>query len=386
MSFWFDKIPDTYPNYNEVIEEAKNRSSNFDPKEGINFLLNLAGTLPHSPVKDEYTDYVYLEFAGSQLDNPVISPENKVDIFKALFEPTRDLGNAVADIGKWHSLDTENDQVTAHRMLKYASEIFEQVVDQLDEKTSPEIKYEIILEDYARVAGLQDSAGDEIGAKKTAIMVTPHLISLTKESDNSVDHYTLFSELTLMAMYIGELDSPEVAHILEVLPNEYADQVTHTLRDRETFSLIMSPSSDDYSGLLDTINNVTDLSFWHDMLNLVKSDEPKSLEKVNRLIDIIDSNFPKLFDESYEELLIMGPAEAVLYSISRDDLLVKYYTSVLNNTHDIHMLSRFAGECGYENDAARFSEMVKALKLSREQSAKLFEEYFIKVREKNKSS
>lgn len=388
MSFWFDHLPELYPPLQETIDQAGIRSSNGDPSEGINYLLRLTGNLPPSPVRSMYSDYVRFQFAENQLGNPTITMERKVGVFTALFaDPTPELADEIADIGKsWSLADEEGDRQVGLRLLVFAADIFEKVVTKFDENVSLEMRFKIIVEDYFRVASLQDEAGDKTGATATASTVVPHLITLSKERLTRIQRNSLNQELELAALHIAETNPTMAEELMGVMLANSAKKTKDKLEQERTTRQIDSATEASIDSLLKSFGEEPGFSFWHYLKRLVyKENDPEAYERARWLIGHVDKVFPTLFDEANDRLLPMLPVEQVLFFTERDDLLAKYYRSVVAR-QSVHMMSKFAGECGANGDTARFETMIKAVGLTSAQSKTLYETYFEPVRDQTENN
>lgn len=389
MGFWFEHIPISYPSYQDVLDRAGELAMDGDPREGINHVLGVVGNLPSSPIKDDYSGYVRFRFAETQLLNPMITSAEKIGVFTALFaEPTADLANAIADTGKdWSRLDTEDDRQIGWQLLKYAASIFEKVVSNLDEQMPIDTKFRIVVEDYARVAALQDEAGDKDGMAETAEMVAPHLLELAKDKRlDKIQKSGLSTEMQLTALQISEKNPTLVDALVAAMSKKNADITKEILRKRKITALIDSAGEDTIDGLLRSFGDEPDFDFWHRLHDLVKENADTPNERAQCIVNRIDTVFPTLFEEANEKRLTMLPVEQVLFFTNRDDLLAKYYKSVVRGQKSVHMMSKFAGECGVTNAVARFNTMVKVVGLNKEESRVLYEMYFEPERDKTNAN
>lgn len=385
MGFWFEHLPKSYPPLQETIDKAGVRSSNGDPREGINYLLKVTGSLPPSPLKDGYSDYVRFQFAKNQLVNPTITPEAKIGVFTALFaEPTPELADGIANIGKsWSLEDEEGDRQLGLKLLTLAAGMFENVVTGFGRDVPMETRFKIIVEDYFRVASLQDEAGDKTGATATATMVVPHLITLSKTRLDRDQKSFLNHEMELAALYVADANPAMVEELVGVMSAGSAKKTKGILEKKRVTRLIDSATEADIDSLLKSFGEEPDFSFWHYLKDMVsRENDPESYERARWLIGHVDKFFPKLFDEANDRLLPMFPVEQVLYFTNRDDLLARYYKSVIAAQKSVHMMSKFAGECGSRADIARFETMVQAVGLDPADSRTLYQTYFEPNRDK----
>ena len=387
MSFWFDHVPESYPDYMELVDQAGLRSVNGGPCEGINYLLGVVASLPFSSIKDEYSDYVRFRFAEDQLANSTISTEQKIGVFTELFtEPTCELANTVADLGKYRSSEEdEGERQIGLRLLKYAADTFEKVVSGFDVQTPFELRFEIVVEDYARVASLQDRASDKTAAAATASMVAPHLIALGKEQLTEDQQRELDRRLQLTALHIDDANPAMTEELLQAMSEDEAENTRYLLEQKNITRLIQSVSEDDIDGLLQLFGDKPGVGFWREVFSLVEDENnTTSLERARWLVEHVDRVFPTLLDDAHARLLTLEHVEQVLFFTGRDDLLARYYRSVVA-AESAHKMSKFAGKCGARDDVKRFSAMIRLVGLNASQSSMLYKTYFEPKRDERKS-
>lgn len=381
MSFWFDRIPDSYPTIDTVVASAADQADLNGPDEGIRYLQGVLEGLPDSPVAGKYSDYVRFEYAVDRLRSPTMSLEARVGTFAILFvEPNPEIANEVADVGKQLSRSdakTGEDRETGRALLRFAADSFEKIVLGLPENTTLRQRFELLVMDYARIAALQDEAGDRDGAAVTASMVAPHLIALHGEGRlTKIQQRALDSELGLVARYIGESNPVLFDQLIKVLSQKEAYGVRRTIEEERITRLIISARGEDVRPTLRLYGEEPSSHFWHYVHRLARDEtNQESLERAEWLVDNVAGVFPDLFDRADELLLNMLPVEMVLFFVGRDDLLARYYASVVV-AQGVHGMSRFAGECGARGDSARFQTMVAAVGLMPVDSGLLYRKYF----------
>lgn len=279
----------------------------------------------------------------------------------------------MVEIGKdWLVDASDSDRLTGLAMINHAASVYEVIISNFDDEVLVEDKITIV-EDYARIASLQDEAKDSEGASKTALSIAPHLITLSKESLDEMGLSSIGNLMQLATLFIGDSKADLVARLLEAMPRENARQTRKMLAADSITARIRMADTEEAVKLIATYDKNPGFGLWHYLKEiLVGEDADESSERAQALISAINQNFPKLFEESYDNYLRMVPTEAVLFYSGRDDLLTKYYASILRGTGDVYVLSKFAGECGFENNSVRFGKMIKNLKLSKEQSATLY--------------
>jgi hypothetical protein len=120
--------------------------------------------------------------------NKEIPVEKALEVAKRMISD-RSLGNSLADTGKYLEEQGGLDE-RAYAILRYAADVHTAVWDRTKEEGKLSMD---LFEDYARVSGLQDWAGDSEGATKTAQAVVSRLLdweetgALKDEDDHSLD-------------------------------------------------------------------------------------------------------------------------------------------------------------------------------------------------------
>jgi len=369
--------PEDYPGILNVVELATQQSM-FDPKKGISYMLTAVGELPDNPAKEDYVEKLKWSFANEHLANPVLSSDQKIEIFKELYpKPSIELANALADVGKdWSLEEDEDDREIGLKLLSLSADTFEKVVSAFDESTPIEERYKVVVEDYARVVSLQDEAKDNEGATRTSVMVAPHLIALASLGLDRDEKSFLSQTQVTVSDFLGERYPELRSHLVATMTPESKKRAETNLKNSKLTEILKSATEENVTELLKSFGDEPGFDFWHDLWKLVQEGETdtESMERAQWFVEKIDSAFPSLFEEADERLLTMVPVEQILYFTNRDDLLAKYYKSTVAG-NSIHMMSKFAGECAHTGQIKRLQSMAEAMGLAAEQNRALFQMY-----------
>ena len=365
-----------YPQIEETVDQAGVLGSAEGVASAISHILQAAGALP-SPLDSDFKNTALVKYGDARLWDAT-TPEDELLTPFTYVEPTVDLGNFLADNGKYLSRSDQLPLHRSHAVLNYAAQIFEKVYSGMGD-VSLEDRQQVLLEDYARVLDLQDEASDKEGERQTALSVGPHLLILKGllEQVGTTDTYLFQSTLADTASAIG-IQYPLAQKLLRAISLEHKG-LSETRRslavEKFTAGLMASGDVDSGMAMLLASKNEIGLSFWHKVVELTNEGERElALEMVTKA----SQYFPGVYKEATDIDASMGPMVSALAELGQDDHIVEIFQSLLGDEHvDFLPLWRFAYRCGADNDAHRVTDILDKLDLSVEQTQKIDDAFWL---------
>ena len=338
---------------------------------GISYVLRQSEVFSGEE-RDDFRDQARFGIAQAGLWDEAVDPEASMLLLDGL-PSTVGWANSLANTGKY--LAQEGPFVErGQEALRRSATMFKQAYASMSDAPLSH-RAEVLIEDYFRVAGLQDEAGDKEGMRETTRAIVPHMVALTEELNEVEDAYdrtTLEDTLKSVIQCLGSLESDDAQTMFKNIHNETFKRTLLVLLQEKFARDLVAVGEIDNGLAIMAANGNTPLSLWNEAADLWRDGEH---ETVQRFVDGVGETFPDYYSECGGVVINMTPMVEVLAAADRDDLLRTVFMGMLANGEDTSELKRFAYSCGVNGAGERLKSVAQPLDLSKEMAAEVYGAY-----------
>lgn len=333
-----------------IVIEAADVVKGQGPIVGVAYIMRASGVIADSAERRHFDGVTILDTAEKLAFGGDLSPDKLLTMLKCVQKPEERVLDfmRLGDNLSRDDTQRQNSQV----VLSYTSDIYEASYNRDPEAENQDPP--LPIEEYVRVAELQNSAGDKEGARATAKALTPHLIAaIGRLGEDQADH------LMLATLYkIDSLQATEAKQLLRNIQNENFKQAYVVLQlEKSAKDLLEAGMPDESLELIEGIN-FTPGGLWGTALALQEADEPKVVEK---FITGLQKKFPEHFEAEDDYLTGFSPITKVLARAGRDDILAKMFSTIIVDGHSKRSIIDFAFTCGAAGQKDRLDAMAETI-------------------------
>lgn len=351
-----------YPDYEQTTQEALDTFERLGTAAAIAQVMRAAEVL-EPPLRQDFSSQVLVRMGETELWRPVADVPAALQMFDRV-EHDAHLGNHLADIGK--SLSSEAGTLErSHTVLAYASKVFEHAYTDIPADAVDE-RFSVLLEDYTRVAALQEEAGDKEGMRTTALQVAPHLLEQSRRTDlEPHQRRYLESEVTSTAIAIG-LEHPLAQQLFRTVRHE-SYIASQRLIAVERFAVGYMACGFVEEGMRIAEANMQQArlgnAFWHKVHDLAQAGETALADE---MVEAAALHFPEAYEDTIQAA--MSPMVGALRILGKDAYITRVFAAGLaEEDPNLFPLEQFAYVCGLEDDTARLRHVLEGLALTEEQ-------------------
>jgi len=321
----------------------------------------------------EFSFESYFGIAKEGLWDEDVNPDEALRLLERL-PNTVDWGNMLADTGKYLAHD-ERFVDRGQAVLRRTATVFEEAYSAMSDEPLA-VRKTVLLEDYFRVADLQDEAGDRAGAQQTAETIAPHLVAMSQEIDpvmQDIDRSMLENSMSLAIAHLDGLRTPQAKELFGQITDEtIRNRIVRIGLEKIAIDLLLVGRVEDSLAVFVAASTDGPLNCWQRVKELWDRGEH---ETVRDFIDGLDETFPEYFRGDNELVMLMTPAIEVLNMAGKDELIQATFQGLIAHDSGTAPLKQFAFSCGVADEGHRLQSVMSGLNLDSSLSTQVYEAF-----------